>query len=200
MQFEFSKLNPDTDTIAEIVKLRREQFKDRFGTAVDLDGLNWNRTDAASIHFGSKHKGRLISVLRLTQIESKEIFGITLQFPPDDPFVTIPCYALARAATAKEFKGFELNMQLRIASFRYVLAHQNNCQYIYGTALMTSKRIDFLKSIGYELLIHQQPWKGYLSSGDVPIGIFRIEVARLASAISMIEQSQLSQSWISQHP
>lgn len=190
---EIRKLSLDKETIRKIVDLRKQLFVQRFGSAVDSSGLEFNQCDLESLHWGAFFDDEMVSTLRLTRIETKQRFQDNFLFDAEDPFVRLPCFALARAATSAKFTGQSLSMILRAEVYRHILSEAKGEGYVYGTALSGSKRLQFLKSLGYEVMLNPKPWSGFLKSDSLkespPPALFRIEVERLSDAIRMIEEA-----------
>lgn len=172
-----------------IVELRKKVFAIKYGSSVDLKGLEWNRTDQFGTHIGAYQDSELISVIRLSYIDSNEHFERLLQFPATDPFASAPSFCLARAATAQNAGGQSLNLALRLEAYRQVLLNPRNASYIFGTTLFNAHRIQLLKDIGYEVFTHTTPWQGYLNSGQQPIAIFRLPIEGLETAMNKLMQT-----------
>ncbi len=175
-----------------IVKLRKSEFHSKFQSDVDVQGLEWNRNDAASTHFGAwSGEGKLISILRLTMIETAYVFEANMMFPANDPFSELPCGLLARAATASECRGKNLGMALRTMAYAQWLSEEKGC-YLYGTALARSSRLPMLAALGYEMKTNPAPWMGYLKSKDEPVAVFRISREILAREIPRLKRQFLN--------
>lgn len=186
--YQFRLIPQDPDSIAKVVELRKKAYGMKYQGQVELNGLNWNNEDQAGYHFGAYKGDQLISCLRLIEIKSARQFEATMEFPADHEFAMTPSFSLARAATDANFQSNSLNMRLRYEAYRFIKENFPNQQtYIYGTALAKSKRIDYLREIGYEVLIHQRAWKRFLFSGDSDIAIFRLPTVSLESALRKIE-------------
>lgn len=173
---------------SQIVRVRKSAFAFKYGSRVDLKGLEWNRMDQLAIHFGAFHGDELVSVLRLNYLDRSDDFQKLLQFSPDHSFAEVPSYTLARAATALNFRNSNLSMRLRVEAYKYVSEHTREARFIFGTMLAKSQRLTKLESLGYEILVHHEGWKGYLNSNDEPIAIFRLPVDRLSRAITLLDQ------------
>lgn len=173
----------------QVVELRQQAYDLRFNSQVTPDGLNWNLHDDDSFHFGALFGERLVSTVRLTRVATVGRFESMLQFPATDPFSAVPCYVLSRAATAESHKGRELNMQLRAEVFRFLVGLNQPDLFLYGAALSNSKRLLFLEELGYEILVHEKQWQGYLASTESKPTVFKISLARLPAAIAILESS-----------
>lgn len=182
-----------TDEMKEqIAALRQASYDKKFGIRVTSDGLKWNLHDDESFHFGAFQNEKLISTLRLTRVETKARFESMLQYSSDNPFSSVPCYVLSRAATIESMSGQTINMQLRVLAFQFLISHGSPNEFLYGTALADSRRLKFLEELGYEMQFHTEPWKGYLDSSQKGAAVFRISIARLPSAILTIQRSDQS--------
>jgi len=190
MNYQFRLI--DSQLQDQIVKLRKEVFQRKYGTLVDVKGLEWNRTDQFGTHIAAYNQDELVSILRLSYIDTADTFEKLLQFPPDHPFSNYPSFCLSRAATSPAVEGKNLNMALRLLAFRLVLKSPKPSQFIYGTTMANSKRIQMLKDLGYEVEIHKNAWRGYLSSGDKPIAIFRLPREKLSDAIAYLSNTYTS--------
>jgi hypothetical protein len=173
----------------QIATLRQQSYDLKFISNVTPDGLSWNLHDDDSYHFGALAEGRLVSTVRLTRVSTAGRFETMLQFPANDPFSALPCYVLSRAATAKSHQGCGLNMKLRAEVFRFLLSLNKPTDFLFGTALSNSKRLQFLQKLSYEVKVHEHAWQGYLTSSESKPTIFRIPLSRLPQAISFIESS-----------
>jgi hypothetical protein len=186
--FRFDCLDHSDSSRAAIVDLRRIAFQRKFASQIDLAGLEWNQTDAESVHFGVWNEGALVSTLRLTQIEDARRFEDILLFPGTDAFADVPCAVLARAATDAKFVGLNLGMKLRVTAYEYWLSNAPvTARYIFGTALADSKRLETLRSWGYEFAQNEKPWAGHLKSkGDV--AVFRMERSKLKLILAELKR------------
>ncbi len=183
------KLSLNEELKTQIAALRQHSYDLRFSSRVSPDGLSWNLHDDDSYHFGALEGERLVSTVRLTRVSTAERFESMLQYPAKDPFAMIPCYVLSRAATADSHQKSGLNMKLRAEVFRYLASLNQPKDFLYGAALSSSKRLQFLKKLGYEIVVHENPWQGYLSSTNANPAVFRISFSRLPAAIAIIESS-----------
>lgn len=153
--------NPD-----EIVELRKKAFFNKYQSKVNLDGLNWNKTDAHSHHFSYRHSYRLTSSLRITFYQDIHKFNQATQIfwnnTEHGPYVL-----LARAATLPEYKNLQLHSLLRIQALQFCL--QNGVKSVYGSLQKKSNRLPKLLEGGYEILQTQSSWtESYLQNeGDV---------------------------------
>ncbi len=172
----------------QIVELRKNAFSSKYGSNVDTRGLEWDQNDANGIHFGALRSGELISLLRLTYHIRPEGFDLLLQFPATHEFSELPCFCLTRAATKVIEKNQSLNMNLRLAAYRHIKANPKQATAIFGTAIGNSKRIDFLKNLGYEFITNDRPWQGYLKSGNNSVSIFKMPLSKLEIAINKLEK------------
>jgi hypothetical protein len=173
----------------QIAALRQHSYNLRFNSQVTADGLSWNLHDDDSFHFGALVGDRLVSTVRLTRVATAVRFESMLQFPATDPFSTIPCFVLSRAATAESHQGNALNMKLRAEVFRYLADLNQPDLFLYGAALSNSKRLLFLEELGYEILVHDKQWQGYLASTESKPTVFKISLSRLPAAIEILESS-----------
>lgn len=184
-----SKLLLTDELKQQIAELRQQSYDFKFSSRVSPDGLSWNLHDDDSHHFGALVGRQLVSTVRLTRVSTAGRFERMLQFPANEPFSTIPCYVLSRAATAKSQQGSGLNMKLRAEVFRYLIGLDKPEDFLYGAALSNSRRLHFLQKLGYEVKEHEHLWQGYLSSSESKPTIFRIPISRLPDAVSFIESS-----------
>lgn len=187
------QITPDEKAIAQIIELRKQAYAIKYKNNVDLSGLEWTSEDRNGYHFGAFDNDKLVSCLRLVEIKSHKQFELTLEFPSDHSFSLVPSFSLARAATKAEFRSHSINMALR--SYVYCFIQQNfpECDtYIYGTALAQSKRLDFLRELGYEFHIHKIAWKRFLLSGEADIAIFRLPTSSLSLAINKLNHLNLN--------
>ena len=179
----------------QICQLRYDAFSIQHGPSAAADAAKWNYHDDDSFHFGTMEENRLastptlISVARLTRVASDSRFELMLQFSSSDPFSVMPCYVLSRLATAPDKSGNGHSMKLRGEVFRFLVNLGQPHEYLYGTTLADSKRLQFLSNLGYELLIHEGAWKGYLTSADRKPVIYRIPIGRMREAISVIDHT-----------
>jgi hypothetical protein len=173
----------------QIAALRQHSYNLRFNSQVASDGLSWNLHDDDSFHFGALVGDQLVSTVRLTRVSTAVRFESMLQFPTSDPFSSIPCYVLSRAATAESHQGNALHMQLRAEVFRFLVGLNQPDLFLYGAALSNSKRLLFLEELGYEILVHENQWKGYLASTESKPTVFKISLSRLPAAIAILESS-----------
>ena len=188
--FEFRLIKPTFHSIEQIVKLRKKAYAEKYQQHVNLWGLEWNKEDQGGYHFGAFLNEQLISCIRLTEIKSPQQFESTLEFPSDHEFSYTPSFSLARAATESEFYSQSLNMELRKQAYRFIQRNFPNQQtYIYGTALAGSKRLLFLKELGYEIVIHQKPWARFLNSSGADIAIFRLSTQLLDQVLEKMQQT-----------
>ncbi len=189
--FKLERIIRSDSVQTAIVNLRKSEFHSKFQSDVDVQGLEWNRNDAASTHFGAWSGGdKLVSILRLTTIETPGIFEANMMFPADDTFSVLPCGLLARAATASECRGKNLGMALRTMAYAHWLA-EGKGRYLYGTALARSSRLPMLAALGYEFKTNPAPWLGYLKSKDEPVSIFRISRETLARELPRLKKEFL---------
>ena len=101
--FKLERLSLNDSVQTAIVNLRQSEFQSKFQSDVDVQG---NRNDAAGTHFGAwSGEGNLVSILRLTTIETPGVYEANMMFPANDPFSDLPCGLLARAATVSECRG-----------------------------------------------------------------------------------------------
>ncbi len=199
--FQFQKLNLDSAAINQIVELRKQAYQKKYQDFVRLSGLGWNDEDASGQHFGAFLNGQLISCLRLTEIKSNAQFERVLRYSENPSFIFTPSLALARAATHVEYLGLGINMALRAFVYRYIKQHLSKDHlYIYGTTLAESKRLQFLKDIDYEVIVHQQKWDSFLSSSDKPIAVFRLKMTNLDKALGKMEATSFAHNHIALKP
>lgn len=194
MEIEIRRLLLTETTIAAITNLRTSAYSPKFGDRLRDEALKWNRHDDDSFHFGAYIGQKLVSIIRLTWLENTNVFETIMQLSADDPFASLPCWALSRAATAPEYIGHSINMQLRIEAYRFIQARQQNssqgssrARFVFGTALKNSHRLSFLQSLGYEFQHGQQKWDGYISAEPQEVSIFRLPIDKIESALLMIE-------------
>lgn len=185
----FKKLLLTEELKSEIAELRQRSYDLRYSSLVLPDGLAWNLHDDDSYHFGAFANDQLVSTIRLTRVATDRRFQSMLQFPAEHPFSVIPCYVLSRAATAASQHGNALNMRLRAEVFRFLVSLNQPQEFLYGAALSNSKRLQFLRELGYEILEHEHTWQGYLDSSNSKPTIFRIPFSQLPTAIAFIESS-----------
>lgn len=189
--FKLERLTLNDSVQAAIVNLRKSEFHSKFQSDVDVQGLEWNRNDAASTHFGAwSGDGKLASILRLTNVETPGVFEANMMFPADDLFSEVPCGLLARAATASGCRGKNLGMALRTMAYGNWLA-EGKARYLFGTALARSSRLPMLAALGYEFKTNPKPWMGYLKSKDEAISIFRISRETLARELPRLQREYL---------
>ncbi len=194
MNIELRRLLVTEATKAAITELRKLAYSPKFGDRLRDEALMWNRHDDESFHFGAYSEQRLISTIRLTRVESAELFETIMQLSADAPFSTLPCWVLSRAATAPDYVGRSINMQLRSEAYRFILTRNKTSaeappreKYVYGTALKNSRRFVFLQSLGYEFQPGEQKWDGYITATPTEISTFRIAIEKLESALLMID-------------
>lgn len=185
--YSVRQIHLDSESIEQIIGLRKRAYSAKYQHTVDLSGLEWTSEDRNGYHFGAFDGDKLISCIRLVEIKSHQQFEATLEFPSDHEFSFVPSFSLARAATDSEFKSHNLNMALRAYAYRFVQQKFPSREtYIYGTALAQSKRLDCLRELGYEFHIHQRAWKRFLFSGSSDIAIFRLKTNALSSALEKL--------------
>jgi hypothetical protein len=192
MRANFRRLILTETTKLKLSALRKQAYLPKFGDRLRDEALLWNLHDEASFHFGAYVGENLVSTIRLSRIETKEQFETVLQISGDDAFASLPCWALSRAATDPHFFGQSLNMRLRTEAYRFILSRQTTTsleQYVYGTALANSARIEFLRLVGYEIEAGRSRWNGYVAAESHEIVNFRIPLSKLESAIQTIDQS-----------
>lgn len=176
----------DSSYQKKIVRLRKQVFQKKYGSLVDLSGLEWNRTDQYGTHIAAFNQDELISILRLSYIDTAETFERLLQFSPQDPFSSYPSFCLSRAATATEVAGQNVNMALRLIAYQLIKNSPRPAEFVYGTAMADSKRIQTLKDLGYEVMFHEKAWRGYLNSDNKLIAVFRLPISKLNNAIASL--------------
>lgn len=150
----------------EIVKLRQIAFKHRFKEKVTLDGLNWNKTDANSIHLSYRSSEELLSTLRITYYLTKEKFDKATQIPLTRK-MSAPYLLLARAATRPGLENSEIHSKLRVLALEICI--QQGIFEVFGSLQKKSKRLEHLLSLGYTILESQDRWpESYLQNdGEV---------------------------------
>lgn len=173
----------------QIETLRQKSYNLRFGSRVAFNGLKWNPHDDDSFHFGAMVDEQLVSTVRLTRVSTNGRFETMLQFPAAEAFSKVPCYVLSRAATAEDFLGRALNMALRVKVFHFLVNLNQPDELLFGAAIADSRRLSFLSQLGYEVLKHDHPWRGYLDAADKKAAIFKIRLACLPKAIATLEES-----------
>ena len=107
-----------------LTELREKAYLPKFGQRLRNDAFLWNRHDDESFHFGAYLEHELISTIRLTRVESQELFETLLQLSGAHPFASLPCWVLSRAATAPNYLGRSINMQLRAEAYRFLLSRR----------------------------------------------------------------------------
>lgn len=200
MQFQFRKIELTSETKEQITQLRWSAYYEKYQQLVQLKRLDWKRIDDISEHFGIYDGAQLISSLRLTAIQSEEQFFNIMQFPAEHEFSKTPCFALARAATLKTYGALQINMSLRAYVYDYFLKHYPESDtYIYGTTFANSQRLDFLRSLGYEMLSHSYQWTGCLDSTGKEVVIFRLHSSKVGDALEKIKESSSFQNLSHNH-
>lgn len=189
MNVEIRRMLLTQDAKAELTRLRTTAYSPKFGDRLRDDALKWNTHDDQSFHFGAYSSGKLVSTIRLTHVQNRELFETMLQCSADDPFANLPCWILSRAATATQYRNQSLNLKLRAAAYEFVLSRlksDSKEKFIYGTALGTSQRLTLLKNLGYEIQTGRQKWDGYISAEPKEVSIFRLSVDKLESAVRLL--------------
>lgn len=173
-----------------LTELREKAYLPKFGQRLRNGAFLWNRHDDESFHFGAYLEHELISTIRLTRVESQELFETLLQLSGAHPFASLPCWVLSRAATAPNYLGRSINMQLRAEAYRFLLSRRRPDaaeKFVYGTALANSQRLSFLRSLGYEIQDGQSRWEGYISADPSEVKIFRLPLDKIESAVTIID-------------
>lgn len=194
MNVEIKRMLITDETKVAITELRTLAYTPKFAERLRSQALAWNLHDDESFHFGAFTDQKLVSTIRLTYVEKPELFETILQLSAKDPFASLPCWILSRAATAPDHIGRSLNMQLRSEAYRFILTRQKKSPhamatplYVFGTALKSSQRLSFLQSIGYEFQPGQQKWDGYISAAPTEVSTFRLAIDKIESALLMID-------------
>jgi hypothetical protein len=156
----------------EIVDLRKIAFHLKFQDRVRLDGLNWNNTDAHSLHFSLRNNQKLLSTLRITSFQDKFKFEKATQIPMTSDFQA-PYVLLARAATHPDFENSDLHAILRILALEYCL--EKNIDAIFGSLQKKSKRLNHLLNQGYEIVSSISGWPDSYIQNDGDVALIVIQ-------------------------
>ena len=196
MNLELRRLLLTEHTKSAIAELRTLAYSPKFGDRLRSEALTWNRHDDESFHFGAYVDQKLVSTIRLTRVERPDPFETLMQLSAQDPFASLPCWVLSRAATMPEYLGRSVNMKLRSEAYRFILSRrqaspqpqaQRQEKYVFGTALKDSQRISFLQSLGYEVQPGRQSWDGYIAATPDEVSTFRLAIDKIESALLMID-------------
>lgn len=167
-----------------IVALRKESYADYYGSQVDLNGLNWNRTDQNSVHLAYTKGSEIVSYLRLSFFQSQDLLERTTLFPTPE-HLEFPVAMLARAATKKEFLGHHLHNTLRLFALEACLSL--GIKTVLGSLEERSARMKSLVDIGYQVYQSQPTWEGSYLQSTGPVVLIGLESAeRIQDAIDKI--------------
>lgn len=184
-----SKIQITENTIAQIVALRHKAYLWKFGQKIGSATFSWTELDALSLHFGAFNGDRLISTIRLSKFISETQFQRILMYPFDDPFSQIPSWACSKAATALDWRGISLNMILRMEVLCYLSSKTNFTKsemFLYGTAKHSSRRLKYMKELGYEFVPGKIDWTGYIPASKATVTVFRLHSSQCEAAIGKI--------------
>ena len=147
----------DSSHASQIIHLRRLSFISYYGADCRADGLDWNQTDAQSIHLGLWEKHTLIAVLRYGHYANpQKLMSTTLITPPSD--LCYPAAVLSRAATHPDFTNQGLHSRLRHLGIQLALRYNARC--LLGSLTANSPRLSQMLVSGYEILQRQNGWEG----------------------------------------
>lgn len=113
---------------------------------------------------GAFHGDQLISVMRLEWILSWSELNAKMHSNFSHPNFKFPAAYLTKGGTLPEFMSLGLNSLLRYHALKISLHWQ--VEYIFGTMIKGSPRVESMKQMGYEFTVNPIKWKGYYRSDE----------------------------------
>lgn len=113
---------------------------------------------------GAFHGDQLISVMRLEWLLSWPEVNAKMNSHFSHPKIKLPVAYLTKGGTLPEFMSLGLNSVLRYHALKI------SCfwpvEYILGTMIMGSSRVESMKQMGYEFSVNPVKWDGYYKSDE----------------------------------
>ncbi len=147
-----------------VTKLRTEAYIRRYGERADVSRLRWNANDERYLNIGliRERDGELVSIIRLAYLKTPLDFYKVVLLKHDPLKFELPLVVIGRVATSAEYEGKGLHGILRWAGLK--ISKQAGAKSIVGTMEEGSLRLKQMAEIGYEFLLNDEKWEGYLKN------------------------------------
>ncbi|CAN5604556.1 hypothetical protein BH10BDE1_BH10BDE1_20920 [soil metagenome] len=161
---EFSLVTLNSAHAGQVSKLRTEAYRRRYGERADVERLKWSPNDERFLNIGllRKRDGELVSIIRLAFLKTPLDFYKVVLLKHDPNRFELPLVVIGRVATAVEYEGKGLHGILRWAGL--LISKKAGAKSIVGTMEEGSLRLKQMGEIGYEFLMNEEPWEGYLKN------------------------------------
>ena len=154
------------------------------GFTAETRAISWGPLDEVFYQLAVFEGEELLSYMRLEWINEAKDFTGRLKYSPSAE--EVPCAYLNIAATQPHWQGKGLNGLLRFYSLKIIENWRMN--YLFGSMVPGSPRIQVMKRMGYEFWQSSQPWTSGFQSAELPL-IARLDMRKhLAGALEILEK------------
>ncbi len=172
----FSLVTLNSDNADQVTKLRSEAYTRRYGARADIDRLKWNANDERYLNIGliRQRDNELVSIIRLAYLKTPLDFYKVVLLRHNPARFELPLAVIGRVATSTEYEGKGLHGILRRAGLK--MSKQAGAKSVVGTMEEGSLRLKQMAEIGYEFLMNDEPWEGYLKNEKpIVVGILHAD-------------------------
>ncbi len=155
------------------------------GFTAEEKAILWGPLDESFYQLGLFDGNRLVSNMRLEWLRDAREFKGRLKYEPREG--EVPCAYLNIAATDPEWQGKGLNSIIRYFCLKAVGNWPVN--FIFGSMVPGSPRIQAMKRMGYEFWESTQPWATGFKSEEMPL-IARLDLRHQKSQALKVLESE----------
>ncbi len=156
----------------EISELRKKAYAKADGYTLDLETLNWSKSDDDSYVMIVSKNDKIVSTMRGEVIKDLSVVEQKLECPWSfNHKLEMPVLLLSRAATEDGIKNKGLNLVLRYWFIQF--AEKNNISSVIGTFVSGSPRENTLQNMGYQFFENKFGWQksSYRSQRSVHVAV-----------------------------